>query len=265
MKTNIIKLYKYEFKTNIKTIIAFPLIITALSSLYLFLFKNMQELAKSKIEAMPKELLKVFNISSFNEISKFNSYFNMIFGVFSIIIIIYLITFSFNIIKKEENNKTIELLNGLPVDRSEIYFSKYLLVLTLFILVHLGIFVIAFISGLSFKESSFEIGKLISVIKISGFSNLFYITLSFVLAASFKTNIHFGLIFFGFSYLYGYLITLLEKGNNYLVFSAYHIFNPNNAILFDNFIVFSLFIYFVIFIILIFIGKFLYSKRDFNI
>lgn len=98
-------------------------------SMYMAFFSTMQEMAQVKFEMLPKEYLQLMGVEDISQMGNYVTFFGMIFNILIIIMSIYAVTFSMNLILKKEKNKTIEYLYALSVARKEIYLSKVLVAL----------------------------------------------------------------------------------------------------------------------------------------
>lgn len=78
---------------------------------------------------LPKEYLQLMGVEDISQMGNYVTFFGMIFNILIIIMSIYAVTFSMNLILKEEKKKTIEYLYALSVTRKEIYVSKVLVAL----------------------------------------------------------------------------------------------------------------------------------------
>lgn len=260
---NIKNIVKLNLKINKNSIIGWSISMFLIMFLYMILFSSMKDIALAKLEVMPKEMLKLFSMDSLTDMNNYIKYFGMIFNIMLIVISIFAATFSTKLINKEENTKSIEFLNSLNVNRSEIYISK---LITAFISVTLVLFstiLAAFISGLINGGDTFLIYDFIKIIKMSSISVYFFLSISFLISGI-TTRLNISSIFVLISYMIGYLGVLLEK-KFITYFSPFESFSTKAVLSNTNTTILLLVIYFVLMIIFIFIGQKFYKKRDFNI
>lgn len=140
-------MFKRELKINLKSFIIWTAI---LIGLFLVVFLVYPSIIKSEnikmidemMELFPKEILKAFNM----DISSINSAFGWLktegFVFVLLITGIYSGILGSNILLKEENDKTIEYLNSVPVTRKKVVFNKILcgLLYIILIIAIIGIF-----------------------------------------------------------------------------------------------------------------------------
>lgn len=140
-------MFKREIKINLKSFIIWT---TILIGLFLIVFLIYPSITNSKnmdmlneiIKIFPEEVLKVFNM----DISSIDSAFGWLktegFVFILLITGMYSGILGSNILLKEENDKTIEYLNSVPVTRKNIVISKVLcgLLYIILMLVIIGIF-----------------------------------------------------------------------------------------------------------------------------
>lgn len=140
-------MFKREMKINFKSFIIW---LSILIGIFLVVFLVYPSIIKSDniklmdemMEMFPSEMLKAFNM----DISSIDSAFGWLktegFVFVLLIIGCYSVIMGSNILLKEENDKTIEYLNSLPIKRSSIVISKVIVALIYIIImvVLLGIF-----------------------------------------------------------------------------------------------------------------------------
>ena len=83
-------------------------VLFGIMSMYMAFFSTMQEMAQVKFEMLPKEYLQLMGVEDISQMGNYVTFFGMIFNILIIIMSIYAVTFSMNLILKEEKNKTIE-------------------------------------------------------------------------------------------------------------------------------------------------------------
>lgn len=134
-------LFLFQLKYFVKTIVVWSAVLFGIMSMYMAFFSTMQEMAQVKFEMLPKEYLQLMGVEDISQMGNYVTFFGMIFNILIIIMSIYAVTFSMNLILKEEKNKTIEYLYALSVTRKEIYFSKVLVALcaVFFVVLSVGI------------------------------------------------------------------------------------------------------------------------------
>lgn len=140
-------MFKREMKINFKSFIIWTSILIGLFLLVFLMYpsiinsENMQ-MMDEMMEMFPKEVIKAFNM----DISSIDTAFGWLktegFVFVLLITGIYSAILGSNILLKEENDKTIEYLNSVPVTRKNIVLNKVLcaIIYIVLMIVTLGIF-----------------------------------------------------------------------------------------------------------------------------
>lgn len=140
-------MFKRELKVNFKSFVIWNIILLGIFLLVYLMYpsivsSNNIEMLNEMMQVFPEEMLKAFNM----DISTMDSAFGWLKSegfVFVLLIIgCYAGILGSNILLKEENDKTIEYLNSLPVKRINIVNSKVLvgLIYIILMVIILGIF-----------------------------------------------------------------------------------------------------------------------------
>ena len=138
---------KREIKVNFKSFLIWLLILIALFLVVFVMYPSIingenAQMMEEMMKLFPKEILKAFNM----DISSIDSAFGWLKSegfVFVLLIIgCYSGILGSNILLKEENDKTIEYLNSLPIKRNNIVFSKVItgLIYIALMVILIGIF-----------------------------------------------------------------------------------------------------------------------------
>ena len=140
-------MFKREMKVNFKSFLIWLLILIALFLVVFVMYPSIingenAQMMEEMMKLFPKEILKAFNM----DISSIDSAFGWLKSegfVFVLLIIgCYSGILGSNILLKEENDKTIEYLNSLPIKRNNIVFSKVItgLIYIALMVILIGIF-----------------------------------------------------------------------------------------------------------------------------
>ena len=140
-------MFKREMKINFKSFLIWTLILITLFLIVFLIYPSIMnseniQMMNEMLKIFPEEMLKAFNM----DISSIDTAFGWMrtegFVFVLLITGIYSGILGSNIVLKEENDKTIEYLNSVPVTRRKILFSKILSALTyiFFMIIILGIF-----------------------------------------------------------------------------------------------------------------------------
>ena len=140
-------MFKREMKINLKNFIIWTALLIGLFLIVFLVYPSIikegnMEMIDEMMKLFPQEILKAFNM----DISSIDTAFGWLKSegfVFALLIIgAYSGIIGSNILLKEENDKTIEYLNSVPVTRKKIAISKILsgLIYIVLMVVFLGIF-----------------------------------------------------------------------------------------------------------------------------
>lgn len=256
-----------SLKSNLKLLIGWGIGSFGVMFLYMILFPSVQDMAKVKMETMPKELLEFMGMSSFSDMGNFISYLGIIFGIVILVISVFAAVYAGGLINKEEKQKTVEFLYGLSVSRDEIYLGKsiaaYAGVLGVLLMATISALICGFING----GETFVFTDAIQIFKITGFSALIFTGVSLFtagLTAKVSAGAVSSAVVFG-CYVLGYLGTLLgEKAQWLKYFSPFETLSAKEALTGENVLI-KLLIYFVITAALTALGGVFYKRRDFTI
>lgn len=124
-------MFKREMKVNFKSFLIWLIILISIFLIAFLIYPSITnsdniKMMNEMIEMFPEEMLKAFNM----DISAIDSAFGWLktegFTLVLLIVGCYAGITGSNILLKEENDKTIEYLNSLPIKRNNIVFSKAL-------------------------------------------------------------------------------------------------------------------------------------------
>ena len=227
---------KREFKVNLKSFIIWTLILIIM---FLFVFsvypyiitdetiRNLEEMMKS----FPEELLKAFNMD-ITSISTAYGWLKSEGFMFVLLVIGFYSSFQGGtLLLKEENDKTIEYLESLPVKRNKIITNKILVGITYIILMTLIVGLFNYIALLLSGDFNQKQYLLLSISPIIIGLPLFAINLfiSTFLHRTKKTiGFSLGLVFI--FYLLNVLSELSEKVSILKYFSVYTLADTRNII-----------------------------------
>lgn len=266
MATNVIKLTKFQLNNRKSYILGWAIGVFAMMFLYMILFESMKDLGQAKFDAMPKEILEFMGVESMAVMTNWISYYGMIFSLFTLVVSFFGATFAGSLLYNEEKTKSIEFLNALPVSRLEIFFSKILTSFVAVVIVSLAMDSSALICGLLNGGPTFVATDALTIMKITGFVPFFFTAIA-LFVGGLTARVATGLVASGAVitfYMLGYLGSLLENDIMTNV-SPFKVFEAANALNLsgDVFLLFGVFL--VTMFTIVFLGGFVYNKRDFNI
>ena len=259
---------KRELKINFKSFLIWTMILLGMFLIVFLIYpyiitddtvKNLDEM----MEVFPKDLLKTFNM----DITSINTAYGWLksegFMFILLIVGFYSSLLGGNIVLKEENDKTIEYLNSIPIKRNEILTNKIIvgIIYIISIVLILGIFnyVSLLLSG-DFNQKEYI---LLSITPLLIAFPLFAINLfiSTFLHKSKKTvGIALGLVFI--FYLLNVLSELSENVKFLKYFSIYSLADTRNVILKIYINPINVILSIIITIVFIIISYIKYNKKE---
>jgi len=263
-----LKLTGFDLKNNRRQIFGWSIAMFAIMFMYMILFPSMQDMVKMKMDAMPKELLQLFGMEDFGGLGNFVNYFGMIFNIIIVAISIFAVTFSANLIYREEKTKTIEFMYSLEISRTEIFVSKLITAFVAVLAVLVSSTISTVICGAINGGETFVLADVMQIVKITGFTAVFFMSLALLLAG---VTAKIGVSSVGSMtvltlYMLGYLSKLLEDKLGWLSnFSPFEVFAPAKALSLGSSTMSALAVYFGLMVVFLFVGAFVYKRRDFNI
>lgn len=269
-------IFKFEFKRLFKSCIIWSVVCGGLILLFMALFPTMedmgmQQIVNSKMDGMPIEILKAFNIDAsldFTDIFNYLGYAIQYIGMASAI---YGAILGVNTLIREESQGTIEFLYSKPITRSKIVASKICSILVVFCIyiTILGIFTIG--SCIIVKPDDIEIMDLIINIKsifigisLSGFIFMAIGILISTIIKSDKGSIPISIGIFFVTYFLGIIGKLKESLEWFRYFSPFDYYAPGEVLKtgFDaKFVIIGV----SIIVISILSSYFIYKRKDMNI
>lgn len=265
---SVIKLTGFELRNSRRHIFGWMFALFAIGVLYMILFPSVQDMAKMKIDAMPKEMLQLFDMDNIADMSNYSVYFGIVFNLFIIAISIFAATFSANLIYREEKAKTVEFLYALETSRTEIYVAKLLTALIGCVSVLLSLMVATLICGAINGGKTFVASEIVQIVAVTGLNAFFFMALALFLAGL-TTRIGVatvGSLAVVVCYMLGYLSKLLETKARWLeAFGPFELFAPTKALAFSDKTALAFGIYLALGVALAVFGALAYNRRDFNI
>lgn len=265
---NIVNLTLVNLKINKKQIIGWGVAIFSIMFLYMILFPSVKDMAQIKMESMPKEIMQFMGVNSFEDMSNYLEYFAMIYNLLLIAISVFAAIFGANIVANEEKNKTLEFTYALKVSRLEIYISKVIATFLGVIFVIIAAAVATIICGLISGGETFDLAKVIMMIKGAGQIPFVYMAIGLMFSA---ITTKFGgasisSMIVILTYVIGFLSTMVSEGLRWIEWiSPFEMLKPNKVTELNADVMLAMSIYAVFMIVCIVVGGFSYNKRDFNL
>lgn len=265
---NMKTLFRFQLKTDIRSVAVWSAVLFGLMSLYMFFFSTMQEMAQVKFEMLPQEYMQLMGVDEISQMSNYVTYFGMIFNILIIVISIYAVTTGVRILKKEEQNKTIEYLYSLSVTRKQIYWAKVLMALVSVMAVVFCTFIAGLVFGFVVGDETFVITDMFATAKITGTIPFLFLAMGMVMSASGSRyasgGLGSGIVMV--SYMLGYLGNILEDRAEFLkYFSPFELLSPARAINPSGGTYCALAAVMILTVILLCGSAVIYGRRDFNL
>lgn len=263
--SNIKSLSAFNLKNSKRGIFLWSIVLFGIVFMYMILFPSMKDLAQVKLDSLPKEILQLFGMESFLEMSNYNSYFAMIYGFLVLVISLYITSFATGSIVNEEKNGSIEFLYSQSLTRGEIYCSKAITSCVALFSVILACALAAILCGVLVGGETFELFGILQILKITGFTPFVFMALGLMVggvSSRFGTS-QSSIMFVVLSYMLGYLGLLLEdKGKVLRYFSPFELLSPRIALDISSELMLQVFIIFLVSIVFITLGITVYKRRD---
>ncbi|MCO7175443.1 ABC transporter permease subunit [Sporolactobacillus kofuensis] len=202
-------LFRLECKTHRKTLLVWIIVVALLTLGLVSLFPAMKDmgLQQMDLKAMPKEMLKAFNLSDMAALSTIKGYFGYEFQYVMIATGIFSAMLGTNALAREESEGTISYLYAQPISRLSIVASKMVansLIYTTYWLISM---IFAFVSCLIFKEAGASVSNLFKAFAQLTFAGwimgLTFLMVGFLLSSLLSSNksatsLSLGLVFLTF-------------------------------------------------------------------
>jgi hypothetical protein len=155
-------LFRLECRTHLKTLLIWIIVVALLTFGLLSLFPSMKSMGLEQIDlkAMPKDMLKAFNLSDMAALATVKGYFGYEYQYVMIATGIFAAMLGTNALAREESEGTISYLYAQPISRMSIVSSKIFANVLLYTFYWLVSMIIAFFACLIFKESGASVSGL---------------------------------------------------------------------------------------------------------
>lgn len=266
-------IFKFEFKRNLKSLIYWSVATSLIIIFFMIFFPSMQnsgiqEITTAKFDALPKEILEAFNISSVATLTTLTGYLGYCVQFIAMACATYGVLLGVPITIEEESDGTIEFLYSKPVSRSKILWNKIaqkILTLSIFIII---LTIVTMILSIAVKPKEMKAMELLIDIKLI-YIGVFFVALIFMAIGVFistllkrnKGAVSIAFCIFFLSYIIGIVSKLKESLNFMKYLSPYDWFVPTEIMEkgFDlNYIILGL----VIIVILFLSATLIYRKKD---
>ena len=184
-------IFRFEFKRLIKSCLIWSLICGGLTVLFMALYPSMkgigmQEIVGNKMDELPKELLKAFNIDESMDFSNIYNYIGYCIQYIAMASAIYGAILGVNALIREESQGSIEFLYSKPITRTKLVTSKLLSIVAIYYVYVIILGIITMGVVISVKPEDIAVMKLMMNLKnmFIGISLLGYIFIAMGLLIS---------------------------------------------------------------------------------
>lgn len=232
-------IFKFEFRRLLKSAIIWSLVCGGLAVLFMALFpsmKNMgmESLVNDKMDALPSDILKAFNIDESMDFSNIYNYFAYCIQYIAMASAVYGSILGVNALIREESQGTIEFLYSKPITRAKIVTAKLASISVIFLVYIMIVFILTIGICYSVKPEDIESIDLLINIKsvFIGVLILGYIFMSIGLLISSiiksdKGAISISIGIFFISYFLGIISKLKESFEWMKYFSPFDYYAPS--------------------------------------
>lgn len=232
-------IFKTEFKNQLKSVAVWSVTVGLIFALFIAFFPSMKgsgmkELVGAKLGAIPKPLLKAFNLGSMPDFTDLMQYFAYCAQYINMAGCIYAAMLGANSLIKEETDGTIEFLYAKPVSRSKIVTSKLSANLAAIIAFNVIVFA-SYVIGCSIvAPSGYEFMTRLSYVALSGFIiDVVFFSVGFGISTilpSSREATPAALGVFFITYILGIFSGVVEKLDFLKYFSPFNYAIPNDVI-----------------------------------
>lgn len=157
---------RFEFKRLIKSCLIWSIVCSGLIILFMALFPSMkdmgmQQLVSDKMDTLPKDILKAFNIDESMDFSNLYNYLTYCIQYIAMASAVYGGMLGVNSLIGEESQGTIEFLYSKPITRSKIVTSKLISICIVFLIYSIILEVMTMAVCIVIKPQDIEIVDLI--------------------------------------------------------------------------------------------------------
>lgn len=187
-------LFRLECRTHLKTLLIWIIVVALLTFGLLSLFPSMKSMGLQQIDlnAMPKDMLKAFNLSDMAALATVKGYFGYEYQYVMLATGIFAATLGTNALSREESEGTISYLYAQPISRLSIVTAKILANVLLYTFYWLVSMAVAFLACLIFKESGASVSDLFKSFTQLTFAGwimgLTFMSVGFLLSSLMKSN-----------------------------------------------------------------------------
>ncbi|MGL5041786.1 MAG: ABC transporter permease subunit [Culicoidibacterales bacterium] len=187
-------LAKLEWQRGKRSIFVWSSAVIVMITLFMLVFPSMkdsgmQELVLMKTDALPENLMKIFNIEDMTKLLQITGYFSYVFQYMYIAAAIFATSLGMNTLVKEQTEGTIEYLYGQPISRADIIVSKFVANILMLYLFWLIVFLACIIIFIIFKNPEDNLGQLVEQLSRIFVSEGLVLTLFYAIGFSLSTII----------------------------------------------------------------------------
>ncbi|MGX7417684.1 ABC transporter permease subunit [Carnobacterium gallinarum] len=233
---------KIEWRTQFKSVFVWCGVVGLILLLFMSVFPSMKnaglaDIVNSKMNALPQNILKIFNLNDSGSLLNVMGYFAYVFQYIVLASGIYAVLLGSQSLIKEESDGTIEFLYAQPITRKELVWTKFIASLSILIVFWAITFSLSTILVLLFKNSndrsSVVLAKLSTIFLNDGLILIALLAIGFfcsTLLQSSKqaTGLSLGIVFG--TYVLGVLSEINDRVSFFKYMSLLHYGVPANLV-----------------------------------
>ena len=235
-------IFKFEFKRLLRSGITWSVVCGGLILLFMALFPSMkdmgmQELVGTKMDALPSDILKAFNIDKSMDFSNIYYFLGYCIQYIAMASAIYAGILGVNSLIREESQGTIEFLYSKPITRTKIVTNKLLSSVTIYYLYLVIVGIVTMGICIVVKPSDIDVMDLIYKIKLVfigiALLGLVFLSLGMLISTLIKNDrgaISISIGIFFVSYFMGIISKLKDSFEFMKYLSPFDYFVPNQII-----------------------------------
>lgn len=261
-------IFKYEFRSKIKSILVWGLSIGAFLIFYMAFFPGLakdSQAFESLMSSLPKEMLDALGLREGLSMTSLIGYFTLTFTMVQVAIAIQSANYGFSILSVEERELTADFLMTKPVSRTKIFLSKFLAALLSLVITSLIISLASIISIELFSGGeAYSFANLIKFLVSVPVFQIIFLSLGMLISLFFKkirSVISFSMGLAIFLYI---INTVRDIGNSKILkyLTPYYYFEPGVILKSGEYDLKLMAISVAIIAVSLVGGFFIYNKKD---
>ena len=229
---DVMNIFRYEFKTYIKSILVWVLSISALTALFMGFYPSFAqdtETLEKIMDYYPEELLQAFGMSTGLPLSTVLGFFVFTYAFVQLCLAIQASNYGFSMLSVEERELTADFLMSKPVSRRKIFIAKICAALLALLITNAATWVASYFSLEAFNNGNpYAWDKVVVLLSTNAAFQLFFLSIGMLVSVltkkirsvlSYSMGLSFGM------YMLNALSSIIDSDLLGLVSPFYH-FDP---------------------------------------